>query len=170
MIEKQWAMIEAEGEQRLQEQWEKTKDFILRAKKGLEDLQNKTAFVMKLCPQASRQEKELEALVTSNDFPQKENKGTLGTAGLVPVNLTSYPSPESLQDFDIEEIDTQHYWYYAIKAERIKMKMDQATKAFNERDKACQDLAQYDQAYAEYEQYDRKFHQQLVTIKDILSK
>ena len=34
MIEKQWAMIEVEGKQRLQEQWEKTQDSILRAKKG----------------------------------------------------------------------------------------------------------------------------------------
>ena len=170
MIEKQWAVIEAEGKQRLQEQWEKTQDFILRAKMRLEDLQNKTALVMGLSPQASRQEKGLEVLATSDDSPQKENKGTLEAAELVPVNLTSYPSSESLQDFDIEEIDTQHYWYYAIKAERIKKKMDQATKAFSERDKASQDLAQYDQAYAEYEQYNRKFHQQLVTIKDILSK
>ena len=48
MIEEQWAMIEAEGKQRLQEQWEKTQDSILRAKKGLEDLQNKTALVMGL--------------------------------------------------------------------------------------------------------------------------
>ena len=45
MIEQQWAMIEAEGKQRLQEQWEKTQDSILRAKKGLEDLWNKTASV-----------------------------------------------------------------------------------------------------------------------------
>ena len=95
--------------------------------------------------------------------PQNKNKGTLGAAELVPVNLTSYPSSESLPDFDIEEIDTQHYWYYAIKAERIKKKMDQATKAFSERDKVCQDLAHYDQAYAEYEQHNEKFHQQLVT-------
>ena len=101
---------------------------------------------------------------------KKEDKGTLGAAEPIPVNLTSYPSSESLQDFDIKEIDTQHYWYYAIKAERIKKKMDQATKAFSERDKAYQDLAQYDQAYAEYEQHNRKFHQQLVTIKDIVSK
>ena len=127
IIEKQWTMIEAEGEQRLQEQWEKTQDSILRAKRGIEDLQNETVLVMGLSRQASRQEKELEALVTSDDFPQKKNKSTLGAAGLVPVNLTCYPSSESLQDFDIEEIDTQHYWYCAIKAERIKMKMDQAT-------------------------------------------
>ena len=113
---------------------------------------------MGLSPQANGQKRELEVLVTSDDSPQKENKGTLGTAELVPVNLTSYPSSESIQDFDIEEIGTQHYWYYAIKAERIKKKMDQATKAFSKRDKICQDLAQYDQAYAEYDQYNRKLH------------
>ena len=71
MIEKQWGMIEAEGKQRLQEQWEKTQDSIVRAKKGLEDLQNKTALVMGMSPQASRQERELEVLVTSNDWPPR---------------------------------------------------------------------------------------------------
>ena len=82
-------MIEAEGKQRLQEQWEKTQDSILRAKKGLEDLQNKTALVMGLSPQASRQEKGLEVMVASDDSPQKENKGTLEAVEPVPVNLTS---------------------------------------------------------------------------------
>ena len=48
--------------------------------------------------------------------------------------------------------------------------MDQAAKAFSERDKSCQDLAQYDQAYAEYEQHNRKLHHPLVIIKDMLSK
>ena len=48
--------------------------------------------------------------------------------------------------------------------------MDQAAKAFSERDKSCQDLAQYDQAYAEYEQHNKKLHHQLVIIKDMLSK
>ena len=48
--------------------------------------------------------------------------------------------------------------------------MDQVTKASSERDRACQDLAQYDQAYAEYEQHNEKLHQQLVIIKDILSR
>ena len=48
--------------------------------------------------------------------------------------------------------------------------MDQAAKAFSERDKSCQDLAQYDQAYAEYEQHNKKLHCQLVIIKDMLSK
>ena len=48
--------------------------------------------------------------------------------------------------------------------------MDQATKAFNERDRACQDLAQYDQVYAEYEKHNEKLHQQWVIIKDILNR
>ena len=72
MIEKQWAMSEAEGKQRLQEQWEKTQDTILRAKKGLEDLQNKTALVMGLSPWVSKQERELEDLVTSDGPPEQK--------------------------------------------------------------------------------------------------
>ena len=48
--------------------------------------------------------------------------------------------------------------------------MDQVTKGFNERDRACQDLAQYNQAYSEYEQHNEKLHQQWVIIKDILSR
>ena len=42
---------------------------------------------------------------------------------------TSYPSSESLQEFESDEIEFGQYWYYAIKAEEIKKKMDQATKA-----------------------------------------
>ena len=48
-------------------------------------------------------------------------------------SLTSYPSSESLQEFESDEIDFGQYWYYAVKAEQIKKKMDQATKAFHER-------------------------------------
>ena len=48
--------------------------------------------------------------------------------------------------------------------------MGQEAKAFSERDKGCQDLAQYDQAYAEYEKHNEKLHHQLVVIKDVLSK
>ena len=48
--------------------------------------------------------------------------------------------------------------------------MDQATKAFKERDKCSQNLAQYDQFYAEYEQHNKRLHQQLVIIKDALAK
>ena len=31
-------------------------------------------------------------------------------------SLTSYPSSESLQEFESDEIDFGQYWYYAIKA------------------------------------------------------
>ena len=41
--------------------------------------------------------------------------------------------------------------------------MDQAAKAFSERDKSCQDLAQY-------EQHNKKLHCQLVVVKEMLSK
>ena len=144
MIEQQWAMIEAEGKQKLQEQWEKTQDSIIRAKKGLEDLQNKTASVKGLPSQISGQEEELKTLVALDNSPKKKNKDISGIAQTTPVRLTSYPSSKSLQDLDFDEIDTQHYWYYAIKAERIKKKMDQAAKIFSERDKSCHNLAQYD--------------------------
>ena len=101
---------------------------------------------MGLPPQVSGKEDELEASVPCRmNPPRKKDKGISGITEPTPVRLTSYPSSKSLQDFDSEEIDTQHYWYYAIKAERIKKKMNQATKAFNERDKSCQDQAQYDQ-------------------------
>ena len=74
MIEQQWAMIEAEGKQRLQEQQEKIQDSILRAKKGLKSLQNKTVSVKGLPLQISAQEEELKALVALDDSPKKENK------------------------------------------------------------------------------------------------
>ena len=61
MIEKQWTMIEVESKQRLREQREKTQDSILRAKKGLKELQNKTALFVGLPPQTSEQEDELKA-------------------------------------------------------------------------------------------------------------
>ena len=112
----------------------------------------------------------MKALDALDDSPKRENKDILGIAETTPVRLTSYPSSESLQDLDFEEIDTQHYWYYVVKAERIKRKMDQAAKAFSERDKNCHDLAQYDQACAEYKQHNEKLHHQLVVIKDMLSK
>ena len=97
MIELQWAMIEAEGKQRLQEQWEKTQDSILRAKMGLEDLENKTVSVKGLPSQISGWEEELKTLVTLDDSPKKENKDISGIAETTPVRLTSYPSSKSLQ-------------------------------------------------------------------------
>ena len=38
------------------------------------------------------------------------------------------------REFESDEIDYGQYWYYAVKAEQIKKKMDQATKPFHERD------------------------------------
>ena len=32
-------------------------------------------------------------------------------------SLISYPSSESLQEFESDEIDFEQYWYYAVKAE-----------------------------------------------------
>ena len=32
-------------------------------------------------------------------------------------SLISYPSIESLQEFELDEIDFEWYWYYAVKAE-----------------------------------------------------
>ena len=65
-------------------------------------------------------------------------------------SLISYPSSESLQEFESDEINAEQYWYYAVKAEQIKKKMDQATRAFHERDEYHKDPKLYDSLYAEY--------------------
>ena len=85
-------------------------------------------------------------------------------------SLTSYPSSESLQEFESDEIDFGQYWYYAIKAEQIKKKMDQATKAFHERDEYYRDSKLYDSFYAEYTKHVERMHQQLKAVDEILSK
>ena len=59
-------------------------------------------------------------------------------------SLIPYPSSESLREFESDEIDFEQYWYYAMKAEQIKKKMDQATKAFHERDEYYRDPNLYD--------------------------
>ena len=82
-------------------------------------------------------------------------------------SLTSYPSSESLQEFESDEIDLGQYWYYTIKAEQIKKKMDQATKAFHERDEYYRDPKLYDSFYTEYTKRIERLHQQL---DEILSK
>ena len=33
------------------------------------------------------------------------------------LSLISYPSSESLQEFESDEIDFEQYWHYAVKAE-----------------------------------------------------
>ena len=85
-------------------------------------------------------------------------------------SLISYPSSESLQEFESDEIDSEQYWYYAAKAEQIKKKMDQATKAFHERDEYYRDPKFYDSFYAEYTKHVERLHQQLKTVDEILSK
>ena len=64
-------------------------------------------------------------------------------------SLISYPSSESLQEFESDEINAEQYWYYAVKTEQIKRKMDQATRTFHERDEYHKDPKLYDSLYAE---------------------
>ena len=45
-------------------------------------------------------------------------------------SLTSYPSSESLQEFELDEIDFGQYWYYAVKAEQIKKENGSGNKSF----------------------------------------
>ena len=86
------------------------------------------------------------------------------------LSLISYPSLENLQEFESDEIDFEQYWYYAMKAEQIKEKMDQATKAFHERDEYYRDSKLYDSFYAEYTKHVEGLHQQLKRVDEILSK
>ena len=84
-------------------------------------------------------------------------------------SLISYPSSESLQEFKSDEIDAEQYWYYAVKAEQIKKKMDQATRAFHERDEYHKDPKLYDSLCAEYTKQVEGFQHQLKVITEILS-
>ena len=80
------------------------------------------------------------------------------------LSLISYPSSESLQEFESDEIDFEQYWYYAAKTEQIKKKMNQATKAFHEWDEYYRDPKLYDSFYAEYTKHVERLHQQLKTV------
>ena len=132
-IKEQKAKLEAEEKQRLQAQHEKTQNSILRAKKGLEELQDKLASVSKVTQQEDgRQLTELSGPL------DRRIEEVLKIKDEAP-SLISYLSSESLQEFESDEIDFEQYWYYAIKAEQIKKKMEQATKVFHERDKYHKD-------------------------------
>ena len=48
--------------------------------------------------------------------------------------------------------------------------MDQATRAFHERDEYYRDSKLYDSFYAEYTKHVERLHQQLKTVDGILSK
>ena len=80
------------------------------------------------------------------------------------LSLTLYPSSESLWEFESDKIDLGQYWYYAIKAEHIKKKMDQATKAFHERDEYYRDPKLFDSFYTEYTKNIERLHQQLKSL------
>ena len=67
-------------------------------------------------------------------------------------------------------IDFEQYWYYAVKAERIKKKMDQATRAFHERDEYHKDPKLYDSLYAEYTKQVEGLQHQLKAVTGILSE
>ena len=98
----------------------------------------------------------------------KRIKEVLKTKDEAP-SLISYPSSESLQELESDEIDFEQYWYYAVKAEQIKKKMDQATRAFHERDEYHKDPKLYDSLYAEYTKQVEGLQHQLKAVTEILS-
>ena len=79
-------------------------------------------------------------------------------------SLISYPSSKSLQEFKSNEIDFEQYWYYAV-----RKKMDQATRAFHERDEYYKDPKLYDSLYAKYTKQVEGLHHQLRVVDRILS-
>ena len=139
----------------------------MQAKRELEELQDKITSVKKI----AQQEREGQ-LNESNELADSVNKrieDILKTKDEV-LGFTPYPSSESLCEFESERIDLGQYWYYAVKVEQIKKKMDQATKAFHERDDYYRDPKVYDSFYAEYTKHIETLHQQLKAINEILSR
>ena len=165
-IREQKAKLEAEEEQRLQAQHEKTQNSILRAKKGLEELQDKLASVSKVTQQ--EEGRQLTESIELSGPLDKRIKEVLKIKDEAP-SLISYPSSESLQEFESDEIDAEQYWYYAVKAEQIKKKMDQATRAFHKRDEYHKDPKLYDSLYAEYTKQVEGLQHQLKAVTEILS-
>ena len=128
---------------------------------------NKITTVSKMAQQEKG--RQLNESVELTDPLNKRIEEILKVKGEVP-SLTSYPSLETLWELESDEIDLGQYWYYAIKAEQIKKKMDQATKAFHERDEYYRDPKLYDSFYTEYTRHIKGLHQQLKTVDEILSK
>ena len=101
-IREQKAKLEAEEEQRLQAQWEKTQNSILQAKRGLDELQDKLTSVSKIAQQEEgRQLAESIGLSGPLDKRIEEVQRIKDEA----LSLISYPSSESLQEFESDEID-----------------------------------------------------------------
>ena len=130
-------------------------------------MQDKKTSVNKIAQQ--EREGQLNESIELTDPLNKRIEEILKVKDEVP-DLTPYSSLESLCKFEIDEIDLGQYWYYAIKAEEIKKKMNQATKAFHERDNYYRDPKLYDNFYAKYTKHIKKLHKQLKTINEILSK
>ena len=101
-IREQKAKLEAEEEQRLQAQQEKTQNSKLQAKRGLDELQDKLTSVSKMAqPEEGRQLAESIELSGPLD---KRIEEVLRIKDEAP-SLMSYPSSESLQEFESDEID-----------------------------------------------------------------
>ena len=166
-IREQKAKLEAEEEQKLQKEQEKTQDSILQAKRGLDKLQDKITSVSKMAQQEKG--RQLNESIELTDSLNKRIEESLKVKGEVP-SVTSYSSSESLHEFELDEIDLGQYWFYAIKAEQIKKKMDQATKAFHKRGEYYRDPKLYDSFYAEYTKHIERLHQQLKIVDEILRK
>ena len=130
-------------------------------------MQNKITSVNKIAQQ--EREGQLNESIELTDPLNKKIEDILKIKDEVP-GLTPYPSLESLHEFESDEIDLGQYWCYAIKAKQIKKKMDQATKAFHEKDDYYRNPKLYDSFYAEYTKHIEKLHQQLKAINEILSK
>ena len=110
-------------------------------------MQSKITSVNKIAQQ--EREGHIKESIKLVDLSNKKIEDILKTKDKV-LGLTPYPSSESLRVFGSEEIDLGQYWYYAVKAEQIKKKMDQVTKAFHEKDDYYRDPKLYDSFYAEY--------------------
>ena len=110
-IREQKAKLEAEEEQRLQAQHEKTQNVILR---GLDELQDKLTSVSKMTQQ--EEGRQLAESIELSCPLDKMIEEVLKVKDEAP-SLISYPSLESLQKFESDEIDFEQYWYYAVKAE-----------------------------------------------------
>ena len=124
-------------------------------------MQSKITSVNKIAQQ--EREGQIKESIELVDPSNKRIEDILKTRDEV-LGLTPYPSSESLLEFGSEEIDLGQ-----IK-KQIKKKMDQATKAFHEKDDYYRNPKLYDSFYAEYTSHIEWLHQQLKAINEILSK
>ena len=101
-IREQKAKLEGEEEQRLQAQCEETQNSILQAKRGLDELQDKLTSVSKMTQQ--EEGRQLAESIELSGPLDKRIEEVLKIKDEAP-SLISYPSSESLQKFELDEID-----------------------------------------------------------------